>query len=172
MRSTGEAFEAGAAMVPEHGEERTRRWIDLLSAAILAGATIATAWSGYQSALWNSNYSKHNGQSLKAVVRVGKLSTLALQRTTVHVNLFVQWVVATNRGDNRTANLLIVRFPAPLKSAAITLRNTGAQATAEAPGTPFDMQEYALPDRTEADRWEQIATREAPLADSANDVSN
>ena len=34
------------------------------------------------------------------------------------------------------------------------------------------MPEYALPERTEADRWEQVATQEASLADSANGVSN
>ena len=172
MRSTGEAFEAGAPMAPEHDAEWTRHWIDLLSAAILAGSTIATAWSGYQSALWNGHFSSHNGQSLKAVVRVGKLSTLALQRTTVHVNLFVQWVVATNRGDNRTADFLFVRFPEPLKSAATTWRAAHAQNGDEAANSPFDMPEYSLPERTEADKWEQIAAQEASLAESANDISN
>ena len=97
---------------------RVRQWMDLLSALLMAAATVATAYSAYQSSLWNGEQMTHKARSTTAVVRVGKLSNLALQRTSVHVNLFVHWVSAVNKDDNRMADFLFVRFPEPLRAAA------------------------------------------------------
>ena len=164
--------DAAAAMSPERDAERTRHWIDLLSAAILAGATVATAWSAYQSALWSTQYSSHSSKSLGAVVRVSKLSTLALQRTAVHANLFVHWIIAVNNNDTKTADFLLARFPEPLKTSTIAWRATDPLHSPDAPGSPFDMPEYRLPERIDADKWEQTATTEAAAAEEASETSN
>lgn len=164
--------EAAAEMSSESRVERTRHWIDLLSASILACATIATAWSAYQSALWGSQYSAHSSKSLAAVVRVSKLSTLALQRTTVHANLFVHWIIAVNNGDSTSADFLLARFPEPLKAATMAWRTANPQAIPLAPGSPFEMAEYALPERIDADKWEQTASSEAAAAQNASETSN
>jgi hypothetical protein len=159
-------------MSPERGAERTRHWIDLVSAAILAGATMATAWSAYQSALWGRQYSAHSSKSLGAVVRVTKLSTLALQRTAVHANLFVHWIIAVNSGDSKSADFLLARFPEPLKTSTMAWRATDPMTNPQAPGSPFDMAEYKLPERLDADKWEQTATSEAAAAERAGDTAN
>jgi hypothetical protein len=46
-----------------------------------------------------------------ALVRVGKFSNLALQRTSVHVNLFVHWPSAVNKGDTRMADFSLRASP-------------------------------------------------------------
>ena len=42
----------------------------------------------------------------------------------------------------------------------------------DAPASPFDMPHYALPERIEADRWEQVAQDESAAAENANDMGN
>jgi hypothetical protein len=157
---------------PPHRAVRVRHWMDLLSAVLMASATTATAWSAYQSSLWNGQHVSHTSRSISAVVRVGKLSNLAMQRTAVHVNLFVQWVSATHAGDSRLADFLFARFPEPLKTAAGAWRAKSPITNLEAPTSPFDMPEYVLQERTEADRWEEIAQRESGAAENANDIAN
>jgi hypothetical protein len=172
MRSIVDAQRSSDGDVTRAWEERTRRWIEVLSAAILAAATMGTAWSAYQSALWSDKFSSHNTTSLAALVRVGKLTTLALQRTTLHVNLFVQWIAAVNKGDNKTADFLFARFPEPLGSAAAAWRAAGARPVADLPGSPFDMPAYSVAERVEADRWENVAVSEAAAAEHASEISN
>jgi hypothetical protein len=149
-----------------------RQWMDLLSAAVMAAATVATAYSAYQSSLWNGEQNAHKSRSTAALVRAGKLSNLALQRTAVHVNLFVHWLSALNRDDRRTADFLFARFPEPLRTAAEAWRATMPFDNPEAPASPFDMPQYVLQERSEADRWEQTAQDESAAADSTGAMSN
>jgi hypothetical protein len=146
--------------------------MDLLSAVVMAGATVATAYSAYQSSLWNGEQMAHKARSTTAVVRVGKLSNLALQRTSVHVNLFVHWVSALSRGDNRMADFLFVRFPEPLKAAAAAWRATSPFENPNAPPSPFDMPEYVQQERVDATRWEQIAEDESAAGEHAGEMAN
>jgi hypothetical protein len=147
------------------------RWIDLLSAAIMASATVATAWSAYQSAVWNSQEATHRSQSTVAIVRVGKFSNLALQRTSVHVNLFVHWASAVNKGDTRMADFLLTRFPEPLKAATLAWQAAGSLSRHNGPASPFDMPEYVLPERSAAESWERIANQESVVANRASEHS-
>jgi len=150
---------------------RVRQWLELLSAVVMAAATVATAWSAYQSSLWNSKQTNHNAQSTAAVVRVGKLSNLAMQRTSIHVSLFVHWVSAINQGDRRTADFLFARFPEPLSTASGAWRATSPLTNPEAPASPFDMPEYVLAEKIEADHWENIARSELAAAEYSNEMA-
>jgi hypothetical protein len=151
---------------------RPGQWMELLAAVVMAAATVATAWSAYQSALWNGEYSARKAQATAALIKVSRLSTLALQRTSVHVNLFVHWVAAIDKRDDRLADFLYVRFPEPLKSAAGAWRATNPFANAAAPASPFEMTEYTLPERIEADRWEEIAREASAAAERASEITN
>jgi len=151
---------------------RVRQWMDLLSAAVMAGATVATAYSAYQSSLWNSEQAIHHARYTTAVIRTAKLTNLAMQRTGVHVNLFVHWLTAVNRGDKQTADSLFTRFPEPLKAAAEAWRTSSPTEKPDAPASPFDMPQYALQERSDADRWEQIAQDESMAAEKAGETAN
>ena len=142
-----------------------------MSAMLMAGATIATAWSAYQSSNWNSDYASHKARAATAVVRAGSLTNHALHRTSIHVNLFVQWASAASRNDRALADFLFARFPEPLKTAATTWRGQGSGTDLSAPASPFDLPEYVLPEQSEADRWEHVAESETSAADRANDIA-
>ena len=163
----------GDAPVPDTRRAvRVRQWIDLLSASLMAAATIGTAWSAYQSSLWEGEQIRHQSQSTSAIVRVGKLSNLALQRTSVHVNLFVHWATAVQKGDTKTADFLFVRFPEPLKTAARAWWAANPLTNSGAPASPFDMPEYVLPERGDADRWEETSNKESAAANRAGEISS
>lgn len=149
-----------------------RQWMDLLSAVLMAAATIGTAWSAYQSSLWEGEQVRHQSRSTAAIVRVGKLSNLAVQRTSVHVNLFVQWLSAVHTGDTQTADFLFVRFPEPLKAASSAWWAANPLTNSGAPASPFDMPEYVLPERSDADRWEETSNKESAAADRAGEISS
>ena len=135
-------------------------------------ATVATAYSAYQSSLWNGEQVTRHARYTTAVIRTAKLSNLAMQRTGVHVNLFVHWLTALNRGDQRTADSLFARFPEPLKTAAEAWRAASPNEKPDAPASPFDMPLYALQERVDADLWERIAQDESASAEKAGETAN
>ena len=51
-------------------------------------------------------------------------------------------------------------------------RTANPEAIPRAPGSPFEMPEYALPERIDADKWEQTASSEATAAENASETSN
>src|SRR5262245_53521401 len=107
--------------------------MDLLSAVVMAAATVATAYSAYQSSQWDGEETGHKARSTTAVVRVGKFNNLALQRTALHVNLLVHWLSAVNTGDQRTADFLFGHFPEPLRTAAEAWQATKPFENPDAP---------------------------------------
>src|SRR5262245_36208350 len=58
------------------------------------------------------------------------------------------------------------------KTAAEAWRATRPFENPDAPASPFDMPQYALPERIDADRWEQIAQDESAAADNTGAMSN
>ncbi|HEY8548383.1 MAG TPA: hypothetical protein VIL35_00390 [Vicinamibacterales bacterium] len=148
------------------------QWIELLSSVLMACATVATAWSAYQSALWSSNAGDHRAQATAATIRVAKFTNLALQRSTLHANLFVQWLGAVNAKDTAAADFLLQRVPEPLREAIVAWRATRPLTNPSAPASPFEMAEYTLAERTEAERWEVIAGRETEAAERASGAAN
>jgi hypothetical protein len=149
-----------------------RQWMDLLSAVVMAAATVATAYSAYQSSLWNGEQNAHKSRATAALVRAGKLSNLAMQRTAVHVNLLVHWLSAVNRDDHRTADFLFARFPEPLRNATEAWLAMKPFENPNAPASPFDLPQYTLQEKIEADRWEQTAQDESTAADNTGALSN
>ena len=121
----------------EHGANRTRRWVEFLSAVLLAMATTATAWSAYQAARWGGERAGHESSALVAIVRTGKFANLAEQRSGQYLSLFGQRAAAFGAGNTALANFLLERFPEPLKAATVAWRATQPLTNASAPATPF-----------------------------------
>jgi hypothetical protein len=147
------------------------RWVELLAAVVLALASIGTAWSGYQSALWGSDQSVHAQRASKATIRAAHFTDLGEQKLSLHVSLFGQWVAAVSSGNAALADFLFDRFPEPLKSATVSWRATQPLTNPAAPATPFDMPGYLLAEHAEAERWEVTAEAELEAAERANERS-
>jgi hypothetical protein len=160
------------AVMSSRRSERMQRWVDLLAAILMAAATVATAWCGYQSALWGGEQTTHSSQVMKAIVRAGEANNLAMQRQNLHVNLFGQYINALDTNNNRLADFILNRMPEPLKTATRDWRAQDPLNNPNAPASPFDMPSYVLRERAEADRWEQVASDETDAGNRAGEVSD
>jgi hypothetical protein len=151
---------------------RVYRWVEVLSAVVLSLATVATAWSGYQSARWGGEQSAHAQRASTAIIRAAHFTDLGEQKLSLHVSLFGQWAAAVSADNTALADFLYDRFPEPLKSATGAWLATRPLSNPSAPATPFDMPDYVLAERAEAERWEATAAAESEAATTANEHSD
>lgn len=159
-------------LAPERRQETLRRWIELLSTVLLALATVATAWSAYQSARWGGRQTAHSDAATLAIIRTSKFTNLAEQKLSLQADLFSQWLGAVGTNNPALADFMLARFPEPLKTATVAWQATKPLTNPAAPLTPFQMPEYALPETLEADRWEAVADDEFEAADTAGTISD
>jgi hypothetical protein len=97
----------------EHKESRQSSGHEILEIAevlVLALVAIATAWSGYQAALWAGHQVELYGQSSKLRVEAEGAATLANQERLYNASTVVEWLKAEAHGDKKLADLFERRF--------------------------------------------------------------
>lgn len=118
-------------------------WIEILSAAILALATVATAWCAYQSARWSGVMTIDFAKSNAARTESTKANTTGGQLVQVDAGVFLNWVDAFAAGDLELAEFISSHwFSDELKTAADAWLATDPIGNPDAPASPFDMPEY------------------------------
>ena len=68
--------------------------IEIVATVLLALATVATAWSGYQASRWNGEQAKAFSRGAAARIESTKAANLANAQTQIDVATFTQWVNA------------------------------------------------------------------------------
>ena len=121
---------------------------------LLALATVATAWSGYQASRWNGEQAKAGARANAARIESTRASGLANAQTQIDVATFTAWVDAYARKETRLADFYFDRFRAEFKPAVEAWIATKPLKNRAAPLTPFAMPQYKLAARAEADRLE------------------
>ena len=124
---------------------------------LLALATVATAWSGYQASRWNGEQAKSFSRANAARIDSTSASDLANAETQIDVATFTQWVDAYARGESELADFYLKRFRPEFKPAVDAWIATRPLKNPNAPLTPFAMPEYKVAARAEAARLEAEA---------------
>jgi Na+-translocating ferredoxin:NAD+ oxidoreductase RnfD subunit len=137
------------------GARRDR--IELVATVLLAIATVATAWSGYQSTRWNGEQAKAAGRANALRIESAKAAGLANTQTEIDVASFTQWVDAYTLGQNDLADFYFKRFRDEFRPAVDAWIATRPLKNANAPPTPFAMPQYQLAARTQAERLQAQA---------------
>ena len=128
-----------------------------MATLLLAVATVATAWSGYQSTRWNGEQAKAGARANALRIESAKAAGLANAQTEVDVASFTEWINAYARKETQLSAFYFRRFRKefrPVVSAWVAtrpLKNPGA------PLTPFAMPQYKLAARVESDQLETRA---------------
>ena len=135
---------------------------------LLALATVATAWSGYQASRWNGEQAKAFSRANAARIESTRASSLADAQTQIDVATFTQWVDAYAQHQTRLADFYFKRFRPEFKPAVDAWIATKPQQNPNAPLTPFAMPQYQLAARAEATQLE--AKADASAAEAASDV--
>lgn len=127
---------------------------ELVATVLLALATVATAWSGYQASRWNGEQAKAFSRASATRIESSKADALANAQTQIDVLTFTQWVDAYVRGEEELVSFYEKRFREEFKPAVDAWVATKPSTNASAPLTPFAMPEYRLEAREEAERLE------------------
>jgi hypothetical protein len=137
---------------------------ELVATVLLALATVATAWSGYQSTRWNGEQAKAGARANALRIEASKSDALANSQTEIDVATFTQWVDAYARKETFLTDFYFKRFRLEFKPAVDAWIATRPLKNAKAPLTPFAMPQYKLAARAEADRLQAEAELSAAAA--------
>ena len=166
----------------EDWQDVWRRRLEITATAVLALATILTAWSAFQSAKWSGLQSIAFAEAGAARTESTRADTRAGQQAQVDVAVFIQWLNAVNE-DNRDGVIELPQAGATYQPTQGTLSGfifdrmrdefrpaldawiaTSPFRSPDAPPTPFVMQEYRLEAAQAAD--ELLATSEMRANDA------
>ena len=147
---------------------RFDRWIEFLSAAVMALAAICTAWCGYQAARWGGVQAISFIEALAAHQDSIKQANQAVLTQSMHIDLFVEWTSAVALNNEQQANFLYERFPAELKEAVEAWLALDPTTNPDSPPSPFAMQEYVLEQNKESADLSVAADEMFAMATQAN----
>ena len=140
---------------------RTEERLDVLAAVLLALATVATAWSGYQASRWNGEQAKASGRTNGLRIEAARAQGLAQAQTQVDVATFSSWADAYAQKDALLADFYFKRFRKEFKPAVQAWIATRPLRNPDAPLTPFVMPQYKLQAREDANRLDSETERSA-----------
>jgi hypothetical protein len=141
------ATEGGAAV------SRPRRdWVEIVATVVLSFAAVATAWSSYQATRWNGESTKAAGRTNALRIEAARAQGLAQAQTQVDVATFIQWTNATVTQVPALADFYEERFRAEFRPAFDAWLATDPLTSADAPPTPFAMDEYQLAAGTQSEQ--------------------
>jgi hypothetical protein len=131
--------------------------LEVVATVLLALATVATAWSGYQASRWNGEQTKAASRANALRIESTKTDGLANAQTQVDVATFTSWADAYARDDTFLADFYFRRFRAEFKPAVEAWIATRPLQNETAPLTPFAMPQYRLQAREDAERLQAEA---------------
>ena len=150
------------------GTSRADERLEVVATVLLALATVATAWSGYQASRWTGEQAKAFSRASAMRIESAKAADLANSQTQIDVATFIQWVDAYALEESELSDFYFGRFRAEFKPAVEAWIATRPLRRSDAPLTPFAMPEYRLEAREESDRLELEA--EALTAEARTNV--
>lgn len=146
--------------------------MEIVTVAILALAALATAWSGYQAALWDgiqsSNYTQASGARTNAAQQRNEANEYRL----ADLSMFEGYIEASIDGDEAVATFYQARFRPEFRLAYDAWIALDPFENPDAPPSPMAMPEYQLAENAEADRLEARADELLAAGEEANTISD
>jgi hypothetical protein len=140
--------------------------VALVATVLLALATVAMAWSGYQASRWGAETTKATMRGTAARVESTRASDLANAQAQIDVATFIQWADAYASDNQLLRSFYFERFRPEFKPAVVAWIATRPLKNPKAPKTPFAMPQYTSKARddaarleTQADAWAATARR-------------
>jgi hypothetical protein len=146
---------------------RAERRIDVAATVLLAVATLATAWAGYQSSRWHSEQAKAQAKATASRIEAARSAGVANRQAQVDIDLFTEWVDARAQGEAELAEFYRARFTDRFRPAFQAWIATDPLDDVDAPSSPFAMKQYELQANQDADALEATATSAAAEAAEA-----
>jgi hypothetical protein len=152
--------------------DRYEALVEIIATIILGLATLATAWSGYQSARWGgvqaANFNRAGAMRTESV----RASNQAGQLVQIDVAIFMNWINAFADEDDALADFYEERFSDRFTPAYSAWIESDPLNNPEAAQSPFALPEYVVGEQVEADRMEKNAEELFALGMDANEISD
>ena len=139
--------------------------LEIAATVLLALATVATAWSGYQATRWGGETSKAFSAANAARVESTRASALSNALTEVDVATFTSWADAFVQDETELADFYRDRFRDEFSPAFEAWLATRPLTNPKAPLSPFAMPQYRLAATVEAERLDAEAHASSALRD-------
>jgi hypothetical protein len=150
-----------AHRLTEHNESPrslVHKVAEIAEAVLLSAVAIATAWSGYQAALWTGRQSELYGQSSKLRVQAEAAAVYANQERLYDASTVVEWLKAEASGERKLAAIFERRLLPEFRPAFEAWKKTDPLNNPGAPVGPMFMPEYRSAKTEEAAKLNAQAT--------------
>ena len=134
---------------------------ELLVTVLLVVAALGTSWSSYQATRWNGEQAAAAGRTNAIRIEAARAQGLSQAQTQVDVATFIAWADAERSGESKVADFFVDRFRKEFRPAYDAWLATSPLTNAEAPPTPFAMDEYEVAARDEAEKLDAAAEKSA-----------
>jgi hypothetical protein len=157
----GSNIEVAHHLSERHAAHETpaREILEIVEALVLAVVAIATAWSGYQAALWTGHEEELYGQASKLRVQAEGTATMANQERLYNASVVVEWLKAEARADGKLAELFERRLLPEFRPAFEAWKKTDPLHNPDAPPGPSLMPQYRSSKTEEASQLNDKATK-------------
>jgi len=146
-------------------------WIELLSALLLALATISAAWCAYQSTRWSGVQANAYASAGAARQESVRASNRANAQIVIDVQIFQSWIVARRSGDTDLADFWSERFRAEFVP-AFEAWVASVPAGEIPPESPFARPEYQPAEAARAEELAASAEASTQVARDANQTGD
>jgi len=156
---------------PNRELQEKKRWIEPVTALLMALATLSTAWCSYQSAAWTRKSNRLMNEFNALERKAGLLSIQGIQQATIHTTMFMQMLAAQQGGNEQLANFYIERFPPDVRKAYDAWLAQKPFENPNAAPHPFVPKLYEVPGTREAAEANAKAANSLQEARNAGTVS-
>ena len=156
----------------EHLQSPAYQMLEMVEAIVLACVAIATAWSGYQAALWTGHQAELYGLASRYRVQAEGATTVANQERLYNASTVVEWLKAEANGQKNLSALFERRFLPEFRPAFEAWKQTDPLNNPNAPPGPFFMPEYRSSKSEEAARLNDQATETFEEGNRARKLSD
>ena len=150
----------------------TDRWVEVVAAAVLALATVASAWSAYQATRWGGVQSAAFAEAGALRAESVRASDLADAELTIDVEYFAIWLDGVSTDNEVLQRRVEESFRPEFAVAFEAWQATDPFVDPNAPHTPFEMDEYRVEAAEEADALREQAEAAAAEALDANQTGD
>ena len=146
--------------------------LEIAEAIVLAVVAIATAWSGYEAALWTGHQAELYGLASRHRVQAEGAATYANQERLYNASTVVEWLKAEANGQKKLADLFERRILSEFRPAFESWKKTDPLNNPNAPAGPFIMPEYRSAKSEEAAKLGEQATEAFERGNQAREHSD
>ena len=148
-------------------------WIEIAAAALMALATMMSAFSAYQSAQWHAKAEEHYSRSDQALIQASDLNDTANQQVAIDAAMMAQYTNAVVSGNTVLANLYRDQAFSKELEAAVTAWEADKVANKpNTPRNPFQMPQYKPRPRVQSEKVRAFAVVQSRRGKTALDHSN